>query len=272
MIVGSKAIQKCYPNFREPKDLDIWIYKQGDLSGFSIKSKIKTEIWSAEDYPVLGYILNKYKNPEFCPLGLLLTIKLSHSFWNLSSFDKTLWDINFLKEKGYDKAIDWESFDSLYSLWLGIHGAKKGKLNKKNGEFFKDNVKRKYSHDAIHDIIKYYDDCPMYLKIKKDPSSALTSWDLFDALPLSEKLKVCREEISVLALERFLIPSEFSMPTNLAWRNATKNMICGIWRGKWATFLSLNYGDLRVPDKDHDFVKMFDNAVKENKIKPLEKV
>ena len=134
MIIGSTVIKYHYPEFREPKDLDIIYYcdkdKKDKLEWLKIHHQtkkvelLKNPILIDHYMDTLGYL------PEMCYLNDLLTLKMSHAMFDLDngSFDRHLWDINFLQEKGH--TFNRELFYKLFDYWQIIHWKRKvSKLN-----------------------------------------------------------------------------------------------------------------------------------------------
>jgi hypothetical protein len=78
--------------------------------------------------------------------------------------------------------------------------------NVSNREFFKDNVQRVFTHDDIHPIVAHYK-IPIYEMLKSDHSKAECESDLWHDLSNVNKDRAVLEEIYVIALERWLIPS-----------------------------------------------------------------
>ena len=89
VIIGSSAIKKTYPDFpREPSDLDIVVNsKEGLKNSKGIEYHLN---------PVLmKYALDEYASPD-----MILTLKLSHMFWDIN-WEKHLFDIQWLLKKGH---------------------------------------------------------------------------------------------------------------------------------------------------------------------------
>jgi len=192
----------------------------------------------------------------------LHTLKLAHCFWNFN-WRKTMSDILFFQNKFVDH--DEKLLDLLYEDNKKIHGDKKAKLNKDNEDFFNDHVERIYVHDTLHDAMSYYEE-PLYQRIKKDKSKAATDYDLFLALEHHDKLRLCREEIYVTALERFLIPKDFKEGPIVAYRNACCQLITSMTKGWFPRFIALNWRDLHRPEID--FVEKFEKQ--KHKVKKIE--
>lgn len=251
MLIGSQAIKHYFSDFpRIPKDIDY----------ISENEVINTD---SKFCPSFKLILDKYPNQEICPVDILYTLKVSHSFWNIH-WEKTMFDIKFFQLKGI-KSLNDEIFKSLYKDCELRYGKKKSYLNKSNEDFFIDGVKRKYIHDDLHLAMAFYE-FPLYEKIKKDLSKAMTSYDLFLNLSQEDKIKLCQEEIYVTALERFLIPSDFSMPPFTAYTKACRLLITSMTKGWFPKFLVENWIDISHNNK-YDFIGKFKINLEQGKIR-----
>lgn len=255
MLIGSRAAKQYFPDF--PREPDDWDYISEDEIIPSGPQRIETKYcWAFKK------IVEKYK-VDVAPPDLLYTLKVSHSFWDSVHWRKTMFDITFFQDKGCK--IDEEAFRWLYANWEEKFGAKKAYLNKSNEEFFQDAVKRKYVHDDIHAAIAYYEK-PLYFKIKKNEDRALTNESLFWQLNEEDRLKLCREEIYVTALERFLIPTDFGYHPTSAYFEGAKLLITSMTKGWFPRFLVENWRQLKRPD-NHDYRSIFREKLKEGKIK-----
>lgn len=228
LIFGSTAQKFWFPDSRSPKDLDL------------LQTGARNQ---DEKYwvPSFNYILENNKNKEYVDPDFLLTIKLSHSFWNIH-WEKTIFDINFLKEHGCK--IDEGLFKLLIKDWAEIHGKKRGTLNKTNEEFFQDAVKRKYDHDFLHQRVAYYER-PLFEKIKPDLAKALCNQKMFNELSHLDQIRLCKEEIFVVALERFLIPNDFNFCEKAAFNRAFKHLVVSMTRGWFPRFMVENNKEIK---------------------------
>lgn len=258
ILVGSHAARHWFNDFREPGDVDYLV--KGDLKG---------EARKIEYHNVLrgDGLVNLFDSAAQSailmadPLGgetigltaeQLYTLKLSHSFWNIN-WDKTMFDINFYQKK---KVVEDEVlFSSLYKDWVKIHGPKKARLKRPNEDFFTAAVSREFPHDSLHEAIAYYER-PLFETVKYDKSQAYVEEELFLQLSDEDKLRLCREEIYVTALERFLIPKKFCYSTLAAYRGACRLLITSMSKGWFPKFIVLNWQTLNKPD-NHPFVKLF---------------
>lgn len=245
MLIGSKAAKHWFPDFRDPQDTD-YMLQDERVEGSDSKA-----CWAFDK------IIAKYQT-NIAPPDLLLTLKLSHIYWDSHWFDKTTHDIGFLQSKGCE--VDEEAYSWLYQNWEEIKGKKRAYLDKSNDEFFKDGVKRKYIHDNIHKSVAYYNE-PLYERIKADSSKAMCSKNMFFNLSKEDQLKCSREEAYVTALERFLIPSDFKAGAYIAYRKSLKLLITSMTRGWFARFLAENFVDLKQKT-DYPWVDKFKQNIK----------
>lgn len=244
IIIGSRAARYWFKDFpRECNDFDVIAKKPPEDRTRKVEYH-----WS----PAFEWLLSHERyvaSPD-----ALYTIKVSHSFWDLH-WDKTMFDIQFLKSKGC-KVIE-DFYKLLYEDWTKIHGPKKVNLNVSNEEFFNKYVNRAYDHDSIHKAIAYYD-VPMFTKLKKDQSKAWIDRDLFEKLSYYDKIRTCREEIYVIALERDLIPSGFTVNPAIAYKRAAKSLITRMSKGWFPRFMVENWDELRKTDHHYKFKQIIE--------------
>lgn len=249
-LIGSQALKYHFPKFyRTPKDYDYII-------NYDKKSTRDVEYHWAKSP---GHELILKQGPIASP-EILLTIKMSHSFWDVH-WSKTMDDILFLQREKV-KYIP-ELFQQLYEYWIFVHGEKRANLNKDNTLFFEDNVQRKYIHDDIHKVISYYDE-PLYKKIKVDQTKANVSYQLFLDLSESDKLKLCREELYVTALERYVIPHKESL--SRAYFFACKQLITSMSKGWFPKYIVEYWLELHRPADN--FVEKFNKRISEVRLCP----
>lgn len=200
MIIGSTAIKYWYPDFpREPKDIDI--VKGSNFTDYFPLGRKREYL----ENPVL---LKHCKDNDCLYPDELYTLKISHSFWSLenNSWDKHMWDIQFLKDKGC-KLIP-ELFDELYQYWNTVHGVnKRSKLDMSAEEFFDNVVNYPVGHDELHKRLvqhEWFDTKePMYFKVLKDGCEVDVDSTKWDNLTEHEKFRLVFEEVAVMAVERY---------------------------------------------------------------------
>ena len=234
VLIGSQAMNLHFPDSREPKDTD----------HFSDKHILFSETFWHPD-------LAKWNWKALASPDELYTIKVSHAFWELKngSWAKHMMDIMFLKSKGA-KLIP-ELYDILYKIWEETHGKKKVNLESDPDMFFNDKiVKRIYDHDSLHESVAYYDR-PLFERILRDNSEVAVDRSKWEALPHEDKLKMVREEVYATALERKIIPSDYSFSPGAAYNWTLQKTITSLTKGWFALFVVENFKDLTKADVDY---------------------
>lgn len=200
MIIGSTAIKHWFPDFnREPKDLDI-------IKGSNFNDYFPLDL--RREYLDNPILLESCEDNDFLSPDELYTLKVSHSFWDLenNSWDKHMWDIQFLKSKGCKLIPD--LFDKLYQYWNTVHSTnKRSKLDMSAEEFFDNAIKYPVGHDELHQRLvqhKWFDtNQPMYYKVLKDGCDVDVEESKWNDLTEHEKFRLVFEEVAVMAVERF---------------------------------------------------------------------
>jgi hypothetical protein len=220
-LIGSRAIKNLFPDFkREPKDYDYLvetkqrIFREGDL---------------IEEYHV-NPPLYKYISENGINADVLLTLKVSHIFWDIF-WSKHMFDIVFLTEK--NAKIIKPLFQELYEYWNQLHGKNKRSDLSMTGDEFFDNALSKYDHDVLH---TYINQNPTYFKVLKDGADVDVSEEKFNLLPFQEKVDLTREEVYVMAFERL-----FNRDYRVAYNWMLKKFIMNhapMWQ---ALFIIQNY-------------------------------
>lgn len=187
VLIGSSAIKHHFPDFnREPKDLD-----------YAVRDK---KIPGTDSMVIPLVIENS--SSEIATPEMLLTLKLSHIFWNElgeRNWEKHMWDIQFLLHKGVD--YDREQMLQLKEFWTEHYGGlRRSKLNMSAEEFFDNAINVDIDHDHIHTLI--HPD-PIYKKVLEDGAEVNLDPDKFFALTGAEKDRFIQEEVMVMAWERF---------------------------------------------------------------------
>lgn len=257
LIIGSHAAKHYFSDFRFPNDTD---YINKDSSEVT---KTVQNYW----IPEFQFILDNNKDPKFIDADFLFTLKSSHFGWDIH-WQKTAADILFLKSKGC--RLHKELYKSLAEGWKRVHGEKWAKLkDKKAGEFFADNVIRKYVHDDIHEAIAVYDE-PLYYRMLERRDSVKCLESKFNEIPFEDQILLVKEEVWVTALERYLIPSDFTDSPKSAYGKSLKKLITtmsgGGAKGWFKLFMIDNYDKL-YKNEDESYIERFKNAEKQSKVR-----
>lgn len=249
MIVGSTALRAHGVNLsRGDVDLDVWVVDSRHLKDYPLNCDyhILPESIVAKVWHPSGYV-----TPEN-----ILTIKMSHLGWDIH-WDKTKRHITALLNLGYEVNLD--LYHTLVEYWKGVHGDKSFlSLNKGKDKFFTDKVVYKYDHDYLHELVAHPHQ-PVYTKCLKEGEDVLIDKSKFDSLTKEEQLLMFREEVSVIAIERWVVNPEIVKPLSFykAYKEALKRTITNLTKG-WATdFIVMNIRELSKPH-----FKQFNNVNK----------
>lgn len=191
IIIGSSAIKHWFPDFpREPKDLDI-ILNQDEkiLKETSTRIEIlKNPIFENHSYP------NNIMDADD-----LLTLKASHLCWDIK-WEKHMFDCQFLLKKGCK--IKYDLWKKLYYFWNEYHSKnKRSKLDQSKKDFFDNAINYdEYEHDYIHTLLN---PTPVYTLVLKDGCEVELDENKFYKLNYNQKINFVREEVMVMAFERF---------------------------------------------------------------------
>jgi hypothetical protein len=237
LLIGSTAIKHHFPDFpREPKDIDYATTEKRD------NQKGIEYLYN----PIIGD-MEGIASPD-----ILYTLKVSHIIgWDIK-WDKHMFDIQFLKKKGCK--IDKELFERLYNFWNSHHGLnKRSNLDMSAEDFFNNALKT--PHDHYHNLLN---PVPVYTKILKDGSEVDVSEVKFNLLTNEEKYDLVREEVMVMAYERFRKTRNYMVAyTKMLTKFITTH--APIWE---ALFIIENYVPLHKPL--FNYYKTIDNGININ--------
>lgn len=240
IVVGSTALQFHGFDRLPPKDIDIWSTDKRDTENSVDLKVIPSDILDLVDHT------NGYATPDS-----VYTIKCSHLGWDNPMWDKHKKDIMWLKSKGC--LINKPLFDKLITYWkieLGNKSFLKMKQDKEN--FFTDNVYYKYDHDYLHELVAY-PNRPVYTKCLCDGEDVLISEDKFNTLSFEEQLRMFREEITVIACERWLLNDKLTKKFSWvqAYNMSLKKTITNLTKNWATTFLVLNLDKFVKPEYEY---------------------
>lgn len=235
ILIGSKAMQSypCWAD-REAKDTDY--FTNEDIKGDNFFHPRLLEYFGDDE--------------RTASMDELYTIKMSHIFWDLrnGSWEKHARDIMKMREENVDLIP--ELYKLLYSVWEEVHGKKKANLSQMAKDFFKDKVVRIYEHDSIHASVAYYD-APLYERILADGEEVKVDKSKFLEMSFEDKLKLAREEIYATALERLVVPSDYTYSPRRAYAWALRRTTTSLARGWFALFIAENLEHLWKPDVNY---------------------
>lgn len=224
VIIGSYALNYAKFPFRKAKDFDIWISEDED----------KFELVNADFHIAPIDIIQSipvFEDTNIAIPNAIYTIKCSHMGWDIF-WEKHKSDIIWMKANGCDLIPD--LYEKLVKYWETVHGDKNHlSLNKTKEKFFDDHVTHIYDHDLLHEIVAK-PNRPSYESVLKDGQQVLIDKKKFLLLNKDYQINLFREEIKTIALERFLIPSNFQIDKLKAYLLALKKTVTNLTKN-WAT-------------------------------------
>lgn len=236
IIVGSTALRHWIEDVK-PKDIDIWTDQDlPKFKGYDIK-KIPLDILQ----------LIEVEN-SFATLDSLYTIKCSHLGWRNPKWSKHKADILLMEHKGAN--IVRSLYDALVEFWkVEIDNKWYLSLDKGKDNFFNDNVEYIHDHDYLHELVAY-PNSPMYTNCLKNNCEVMIDKSKFDMLSFEQQLRMFREEITVIAIERWLVnpKAKGRYSWTQAYIMALEKTITTLTKN-WATeFIVLNLKHFVKPD------------------------
>lgn len=241
IIIGSTAAKHWFPDWREPKDLDLLTpttVKTGDQRVLYIDAK-----W----HRLAETLIERSSSRTFLDANLLFTLKVSHAYWNIH-WDKTMYDIWQFQHRGC--LLDLELHDELVKLWAEVHGAKQVNMRQGTDTFWDDAVKRRHDHEWLHQQVAFRGR-PLHERVRPDPSSVWVDRALFNQLPLDLKYDLVLEELLVTAIERFNLSAASSrLDIMRAVKGAHFKLCTSMTKGWFAQFTVLSSYTLLSVQRD----------------------
>lgn len=241
-LIGSYAIALQDTTFKLKSNSDIDVISDEPIDRFEFHdiSFLNNSDFSryALDEPV---IIN---NVELYPINMkgLAIIKRSH-LWRDLKFDRHIAMYHrflspYLNElDDVDKLILTTRTEMSYKEFGKI---KSPSLKKTVNDFFDDYVIKKYDHDYLHELLAYYDK-PLYTRLQRDSSIVWCEKDLWDTLSYEDKCKCVAEETYVIAIERFMVPSNWTHYIKLSYIKALQKVCTTLTSGWFRDFAIDNY-------------------------------
>lgn len=225
IIIGSVAIKHWYPDFnRVPKDIDFAVDSK--------RSSGKREV----EYLYNPVICERFLGEEVLDANALLTLKMSHLFWDIN-WDKHMFDVQFLLGKGC--TFDLELLGELRKFWENyLPRVRRSRLETTKEEFFTNSVNDGVDeHDNLHKLLA---EIPAYTKILRGEVEVCPQ--KFKKLTFKEKCEVVQEEAMVMAFERYL-----DIYYKASYKRQLKDNIIKHYPEFIALFAIENYRELLTP-------------------------
>ena len=227
IIIGSTALKYYFPDFpRTPKDLD---YVVLDSSLYEREKDVEY---------LENPILLKYEKEGYISPNMLLTLKMSHMFWDVN-WDKHAFDIQFLLSKGC--SFNPEILQEFIDYWKAVKPkVRRSDLKLSKEDFFTNSINDDvHQHDYLHTLLN---PIPMYTRLLKEGSEVELDESKFHSMSHEDKLEVVREEVMIMAMERY---------KHLDYRSGYKIQLKTCIQKHFPTYIGifaiLNYKELHMP-------------------------
>ena len=251
IIVGSHALKYFGLNRLEPKDLDVW--HSDCINSISVENT-RTDAKVMPDYILAMVKTFPDADMSVATPDSIYTIKLSHAVYDIH-WQKTKLDLLWLKAKGCQVLP--ELYTALIEHWKHVHDNKNRlSLARTKDEFFDDFVVKKYDHDWLHEMVAY-PNVPIYTRVLKAGQEVLISKKKFDRLTPYEQVRLFKEEIAVIASERWITNGRFSGSWFVAYGKALHKTVVNLTKGWASRFIVENIEQFAMPD-----VTLFEHAYK----------
>ena len=256
-VVGSGALAqpRFDLNWRKPKDQDIWSSSEEVVESLKNAQSIDAKLIPQYIIDLMDFE-DIYATPD-----TVYTIKCSHLGWSNPMWSKHKADILHLKHLGCK--LNKQLYYELVEFWKEELGSKDFlSLDKGKDDFFTDGVVYKYDHDWLHEQVAF-PNRPVYEKCLVDGKNVLIDKAKFDKLSFEDQVRMFREEITVIAIERWMVNPKIKRPLSwvMAYFRSVEKTITSLTKN-WATdFLVLNLEHFVSPD-----YKYFKHTLEELKL------
>ncbi len=241
LIIGSTATYHWFKDARKPFDIDL--LTPAKITTSDVKSCFVDSQWN----DVAEEIIATSTDKVFADPDILFTLKVSHAHWDVK-WDKTMFDIDFLKRKG--AGLNYDLYHKLVQVWEVVHGKKRVNLNQPLSEFFNDAVKREYDHEYLHELVAFYNR-PLHERLRPDLKTAWCSQELFDQLSFEDQCKTALEEMMATAIERGRLTYGCKRSQIMIEMSKAHFRLCtSMTKGWFARFLILNRHTLLSENKE----------------------
>lgn len=251
IVVGRTALNRRLKELgisisSKSTDTDVWTLEDKWKPSNKIMLRLDRIVMSQE---VMNAFQEQSKFEGAATLEDLLAIKLSHFaydiFWHKHKQDVLL--LKKLTKGKYNK----ELCGVLRKHWVEEFGNKDFlSLYRTKDKFFDDFVPKLHEHDYLHELVAF-PDSPVYASCLKEGHDVFIDKEKWNALPSTRKIRMMKEEIAVIALERWLIPT-LSKQKNVftiqqAWNKSLHKTVTRLTKGIFCDFIVENIEEFLFP-------------------------
>lgn len=240
-LIGSRALHYWFSDFPLKQDADWDVISDKQIEGTEwhhpgfLNNASIAEVYESNHFLQLpcGTSVNVMR-----PEGLAI-IKRSH-LWRDLSFNKHVTHYHkYLKPYFKDNEI----YQERLRLTKKEFPQGNPNLMQSKEDFFNDAVKKKYDHDYLHELVAFYDK-PLYTRLLRQEGLAWCEKDKWNLLSEGDKLKCVVEEVQVIAIERFMIPTDWCYNSKRAYFKALQKVCTTLCSGWFRDFAIDNYPDI----------------------------
>lgn len=111
-------------------------------------------------------------------------------------------------------------------------------------------MKKEYDHDFLHELVAHPNK-PVYTLCLKDGQDVAIDRLKFEQLPFKQQVKMFREEINVIACERWLIPTKDSgiISFRQAYSKSLHKTVTALTKGWASRFICENMEEFIRPNR-----------------------
>lgn len=243
LVIGSKALTYHRPDLvmADTRDTDVIVSPSIDITLAPYNE------WDCHHVPLDIMEMMSHKEGYVFPSDLL-TIKMSHMQWDIN-WEKTLDHVLLLLDAGCEVNIP--LYNKLVEWWKVVHGDKiRLSLMKSSKDFFDDAVVCEWEHDYLHECVSYPFP-PIYTTVLKDGEEVFVDKQKFDKLSYFDRINMFREEIAVIAFERWLLNKDSNITWHQAHFLALKRTITNLTKNWASDFIIHNIRDFVSPVWGH---------------------
>lgn len=252
VLIGSRALAYWRKDLALKPDTDWDVISDEEIKGTEWHNP--NSLNNAEMHKYATGHIQRFEGNELQVMSMegLAIIKRSHLWRNLS-FGK---HITHYHKYGLSKyLVRNEDYERRVKLSYTEFSKGHPKLNQSVADFFDDAVTKVYDHDYLHELLAYYDK-PLYTKLQKDTSKAWCDKDLWYNLSYNDKVRCVAEETKVISVERFLVPSNWTCSSKLAYMKSLEKVCTTLCSGWFRDFAIDNYPEVLAEYNSEQFVKV----------------